>query len=187
MDDTRKPPSANWDWARNVKEAIYKLQHEDREYDHMSLDHDLSMSKYKGKVVVNPSAMSGGDFVLWLHEHGDKKHMPKSINLHTHNERSVALMKKALEPHTKVTAERAPDGLEEEWAKEYKVHEPSEIKEEEIHLPEKAAVAEHPPDCDCEVCKKAQEHEWHLQHDKPGYNEGWRMPFHAEGSLTQVA
>lgn len=141
VDDTRRPPSDDWDWARNVAEAIELTKGPPGEpkagYDHMSLDHDLGIVKYEGKVVVNPDAMSGGDFVMWLHEHGNKKHMPKSVNIHSHNKDASELMRKALEPHCKVTMERAPDELEEDWAYKFKVHEPSEIKKEEIRLPEK--------------------------------------------------
>lgn len=137
LDDTRRPPDDDWDWARNVAEAQHMLQEENREYDLMSLDHDLGMVKFEGKAVINPDALSGGDFCLWLHEHGDKKHMPKDVTLHTHNLHAVEIMYRALEPHTKVKIEQAPDHLEEAWARAYKVHEPSEIKEEEVHLPEK--------------------------------------------------
>ena len=139
LDDTRRPPDPDWDWARNVAEAQHMLQEENREYDLMSLDHDLGMVKFEGKAVINPDALSGGDFCLWLHEHGDKKHMPKDVTLHTHNLHAVEIMYRALEPHTKVKIEQAPDHLEEDWAREYKIHEPSEIKKEEIHLPEKTA------------------------------------------------
>ncbi len=142
LDDTRRPPDDSWDWVHTVKEAIFKLEHEDKSYDHMSLDHDLSMVRYKGKTVVNPSAMSGGDFVLWLHEHGDKKHMPKSVELHTHNQHAIDLMKKTLEQHCEVTIKRAPASLEEDWAKEFKVHEPSEIEKEETPLSEHEAAWE---------------------------------------------
>lgn len=142
VDDTRRPPSDDWDWARNVAEAIELTKGPPGEpkagYKHMSLDHDLGIVQYEGKVVVNPDALDGGDFVLWLHEHGDKKHMPKSVNIHSHNEDAIELMVKALEPHTKVTTKRAPDHLEEEWAREFKVHEPSAIEEETIDLPERS-------------------------------------------------
>src|SRR5208282_3693463 len=67
LDDTRRPPSSDWDWARNVAEAQHLLQEENRVYDHMSLDHDLGMVLYKGKAVNDPDALSGGDFILWLH------------------------------------------------------------------------------------------------------------------------
>jgi 2'-5' RNA ligase len=136
LDDTRRPPGDDWDWARNVAEAQHMLQEENREYSEMSLDHDLSMVRYEGKAVINPDALSGGDFCLWLHEHGDKKHMPKRVTLHTHNLHAVEIMYKALEPHTKVRIEQAPDHLEEDWARKFKVHEPSEIEEEAVHLPE---------------------------------------------------
>lgn len=140
VDDTRHPPDDSWDWARNVAEAIELTKGPPGEpkagYEHMSLDHDLSIVRYEGKVVVNPDALDGGDFVLWLHEHGDKKHMPDSINIHSHNEHAVEIMVKALEPHTKVTIKRAPDELEESWARQFKVHEPSEIEKESVKLPE---------------------------------------------------
>ena len=141
VDDTRRPPSDGWDWARNVHDAINKAKAED--YMHMSLDHDLALTKYKGKVVVNPSALNGADFAVWLHEHGDKKRMPASVNIHTHNDAAVEIMRSILEPHCEVTVERAPDELEEEWARQYKVHEPSEIREEAVHLPERVAPTTH--------------------------------------------
>lgn len=144
VDDTRKPPSNGWDWARNVHDAINKAKAED--YMHMSLDHDLALTKYKGKVTVNPSALNGADFAVWLHEHGDKKRMPASVNIHTHNDAAVEIMRSILEPHCEVTVERAPDDLEEEWAREYKVHEPSEIKQETVHLPESVAPTRHEAD-----------------------------------------
>lgn len=141
VDDTRHPPDDSWDWARNVSEAIELTKGPPGEpkagYEHMSLDHDLGIVRYEGKVVVNPDALDGGDFVLWLHEHGDKKHMPKSVNIHSHNKHAIELMVKALEPHTEVTTKRAPDELEEDWAREFKVHEPSAIERESIDLPER--------------------------------------------------
>lgn len=155
VDDTRRPPSDDWDWARNVAEAIELTKGPPGEpkagYKHMSLDHDLGIVQYEGKVVVNPDALDGGDFVLWLHEHGDKKHMPKSVNIHSHNKNAIELMVKALEPHTKVTVERAPDHLEEEWAREFKVHEPSAIEEETIRLPERIAGLWKCPTCHHDV------------------------------------
>jgi 2'-5' RNA ligase len=141
LDDTRKPPANDdWDWAKNVKEAQHLLQHDNRKYKVMSLDHDLGMVKYEGKVVVNPDALSGGDFILWLIEHGDGKHLPKQVILHTHNHAAVELMYNSLKDHVKhIKIERAPDDLEEEWARAFKVHEPSEIEKEEVHLPERLA------------------------------------------------
>jgi hypothetical protein len=38
-----------------------------------------------------------------------------------------------------VTTDRAADDLEEDWAREFKVHEPSEIEKEVVHLPEHTA------------------------------------------------
>jgi 2'-5' RNA ligase len=135
VDDTRHPPDDSWDWARDARAA--KKLTKDNDYDHMSLDHDLGIVKYEGKVVVNPDALSGGDFAIWLHEH--RKHMPKSVNIHSHNSKGTKLMKEILEKHTDVTTDRAADDLEEDWAREFKVHEPSEIEKEIVHLPEKAA------------------------------------------------
>lgn len=135
LDDTRHPPDESWDWAKDASEA--KKLTKDNDYDHMSLDHDLGIVRYEGKVVINPDALSGGDFALWLHEH--RKHMPKSVNIHSHNGKGTDLMKEILEKHTDVTTDRAADDLEEDWAREFKVHEPSEIEKEVVDLPEKVA------------------------------------------------
>jgi 2'-5' RNA ligase len=132
LDDTRHPPDESWDWAKDASEA--KKLAKDNDYAHMSLDHDLGIVKYEGKVVINPDALSGGDFVIWLHEH--RKHMPKSVNIHSHNAKGIGIMKELLEKHTDVTTDRAPDDLEEDWAREFKVHEPSEIEKEVVNLPE---------------------------------------------------
>src|ERR1700677_5155588 len=132
LDDTRHPPDESWDWAKDASEA--KKLTKDNDYDHMSLDHDLGIVKYEGKVVINPDALSGGDFAIWLHEH--RKHMPKNVNIHSHNGKGIKLMKEILEKHTDVTTDRASDDLEEEWAREFKVHEPSEIEKEVVDLPE---------------------------------------------------
>lgn len=136
VDDTRRPPDDSWDWAKDASEA--KKLAKDNDYDLMSLDHDLGIVKYEGKVVINPDALSGGDFALWLHEH--RKHMPKSVNIHSHNGKGTDLMKEILEKHTDVTTDRAADDLEEDWAREFKVHEPSEIEKEVVHLPEHTAA-----------------------------------------------
>lgn len=136
VDDTRRPPDDSWDWAHDAREA--KKLTKQNDYKHMSLDHDLGILQYESKVVINPDALSGGDFVLWLHEH--RKHMPKSVNLHTHNSNGAKLMKEILEKHTDVTTDRAADDLEEDWAREFKVHEPSEIEKEVVHLPEHTAA-----------------------------------------------
>jgi hypothetical protein len=135
VDDTRRPPDDSWDWARDVREA--KRLTKKNSYKHMSLDHDLGILQYEGKVVTNPDALSGGDFAIWLHEH--RKHMPKSVNIHSHNGRGADLMKDILDKHTKVTTDRAPDDLEEDWAREFKVHEPSEIEKERVDLPKRTA------------------------------------------------
>lgn len=135
LDDTRHPPDKSWDWAKDASEA--KRLTKQNDYKHMSLDHDLGIVRYEGKVVINPDALSGGDFALWLHEH--RKHMPKSVNIHSHNGKGTDLMKEILEKHTDVTTDRAADDLEEDWAREFKVHEPSEIEKEVVDLPEKVA------------------------------------------------
>jgi 2'-5' RNA ligase len=135
LDDTRHPPDESWDWAKDAAEA--KKLTKDNDYKHMSLDHDLGIVRYEDKVVINPDALSGGDFAIWLHEH--RKHLPKSVNIHSHNGHGIKLMKEILEKHAEVTTDRAPDDLEEEWAREFKVHEPSEIEKEVVHLPERTA------------------------------------------------
>lgn len=138
LDDSRRPPDKDWTWAKNVAEAQHLLKEDNLRFDTMSLDHDLGMVQFEGKAVINPDALSGGDFILWLIEHGDGKHLPKNVILHTHNHAAVELMCNSLKDHVKnIKIERAPDHLEEDWAKEFKVHEPSEIEKEEIHLPEK--------------------------------------------------
>ena len=89
LDDVRPAPHG-WLWARTFAEAIDLIRDRDKEFEVMSLDHDLAPSHYRTAATdvhyeqgsYRDQAKTGMDFVLWLEQF---QIWPSRIVIHSMN------------------------------------------------------------------------------------------------------
>lgn len=99
VDDERRPPDMEHDWARNVPQA--RVMMSQTPYQHVSLDHDLGtyITPWGGQGF-DANAEDGADLADWMVAHHN---IPPSVHIHSANPQGAVYMYDQLSPHTNVT------------------------------------------------------------------------------------
>lgn len=111
VDDTRRPPSMEFDWARNAEQAKKMLSEND--YTHASLDHDLGVIRTLRGEGYDANAPDGTDLANWMVQEG---RVPPRIHIHSQNPAGAQQMASVLDGQTELTVEPTARDDQNEWS-----------------------------------------------------------------------